>query len=39
VYDGDDRARVAVESLFDPLRAFGVQVVGRLVEEQYVWLA
>ena len=34
VYDGDGRTRVAVEVLFDPLHAFGVQVDGRLVEEQ-----
>ena len=34
--DRDDRARVGREVVFEPLDALGVEVVGRLVEQQQV---
>ena len=36
VGDGDDRARVLVEEALEPLDRLGVEVVGRLVEQQQV---
>ena len=38
VGDGEDRARVLGEVLLEPLHALGVEVVGRLVEQQQVGL-
>ncbi len=38
VGDGQDRALVLGEVLFEPLHALGVEVVGRLVEQQQVGL-
>ncbi len=38
VRDGDDRARVLLQMLLEPLHALGVQVVRRLVEQQQVRL-
>ncbi len=34
----DDRARIARQELFEPFDGFGVEVVGRLVEQQHVGL-
>ena len=34
--DGDDRAVVLAEEPFEPFHALGVEVVGRLVEEEQV---
>ena len=34
--DGDDRPRVLVEEALQPLHRLGVEVVGRLVEQQQV---
>ena len=39
VGDRDDRARVLLEEAFEPVDRFGVEVVGRLVEEQQVGVA
>jgi hypothetical protein len=39
VGDGDDGARVGLEVLLEPEHRLGVEVVGRLVEEQQVRLA
>ena len=36
VGDGDDGAGEAHEKLFQPFDRFGVEVVGRLVEQQHV---
>ena len=36
VGDGDDRAVVLLQKLFEPVDRFGVEMVGRLVEEQQV---
>ncbi len=36
--DGDNGAGILVEVLFEPVDRFGVEVVGRLVEQQYVGL-
>ena len=36
VGDGDDGAFVLLQVLLEPVDAFGIEVVGRLVEEQYV---
>lgn len=38
VRDGDDGAREAHEELFEPVDRFGVEVVGRFVEQQHVRL-
>lgn len=37
--DSQDRARIRGQMLLQPEHALGVEVVGRLVEEQEVWLA
>ena len=39
VGDRDDRARVLLEEAFEPVDRLGVEVVGRLVEEQQVGVA
>ena len=36
VGDGDDRARVVLEEALEPGDRFGVEMVGRLVEQQQV---
>ena len=36
--DGDDRALVLLQVLLQPVDGLGVQVVGRLVEQQHVGL-
>ena len=38
VRHGDDRAFVLCQVLFEPVNAFGIQMVGRLVEQQHVGL-
>ena len=38
VRDGDDRARVLLQMVFEPLDGLGVEVVGRLVEQQQIGL-
>ena len=39
VGDGDDRARVVVQMALEPGHRFGVQMVGRLIEQEEVGLA
>src|SRR5262249_5043949 len=38
VRDGDDRAFVFLQVLFQPTHGLGVQMVGRLIEQQYIGL-
>ena len=38
VGDGDDRARILLEEVLEPAHRLGVEVVGRLVEQQHVGL-
>ena len=36
--DGDHRTLILLQVLLQPVDALGIQVVGRLIEQEHVWL-
>ena len=36
--DDEDRARIGAQMAFEPIDGFGIEMVGRLVKQQQVWL-